>query len=239
MKKSQFIIFTDFDGTITLNDVGDKLFQKFGNEIEMENLFNNYISGKISETECWTEGCKLLTEINYDNFRNFILEQKIDQSFKNFYNFCQNENIPLIILSGGFNQYIKIILEKENLTLPFFANDLIFKNDETVFPKFDFTDETCVKCANCKRNHIITKSSEEQIIVYIGNGYSDFCPAKYADIVFAKDSLVRFCEMENITFKRFDNFNDLLEKFKNIIENEKPKKRKSAELLRKEVIMME
>ena len=53
-------------------------------------------------------------------------------------------------------------------------------------------------CANCKRNHLLTKSGDESVIVYIGNGSSDQCPSRYADIVFAK-LLLTLREAENIT----------------------------------------
>ena len=239
MENYKYIVFSDFDGTITLKDVGDKLFQQFGDPVLLQEIFKKYSTGVISEVECWNESCKLVSNLNEENFRKFVLEQIIDPGFHLLNNFCIEKNIPINIVSGGFHQYIKIILERENLQIPYYANDLNFLSDGFVKPSFEFTDTICEKCANCKRNHMITKSSDDEIIVYFGNGHSDKCPVRFADIVFAKGSLVKFCEMENITFNRFENFFDATEKFKKIVETTKPKKKKSAELLRKEIIMME
>ncbi len=86
---------------------------------------------------------------------------------------------------------------------------------------------------------MLTKASDQQVIVYIGDGYSDRCPAQFADVVFAKGSLVGFCETNNITFHRFEAFADVLAKFRLMVEKGKPRKRRTAELARKDIFMME
>ncbi|MFV3015480.1 2,3-diketo-5-methylthio-1-phosphopentane phosphatase, partial [Pseudomonas sp. KHB2.9] len=40
----------------------------------------------------------------------------------------------------------------------------------------------------------------------IGDGKSDMCVASTADFVFAKGSLARYCEANNIPHARFDTF---------------------------------
>jgi 2-hydroxy-3-keto-5-methylthiopentenyl-1-phosphate phosphatase len=46
--------------------------------------------------------------------------------------------------------------------------------------------------------------------VYIGDGYSDTCPAQQADIVFAKSSLLKFCRKHGISAIAFENFSDII-----------------------------
>lgn len=239
MNNLSYIVFSDFDGTITLNDVGDKLFQNFGEKEKMIDLFNKYATGEISEIKCWEDSCELISGLTQEKFNEFVLNQKIDEKFHHFYKFCIEKNIPLNILSGGFDKYIELILKREELPIKFYSNELEFLNGGKIEPSFPFSNDSCPNCANCKRNHIISMASDEQIIVYIGNGQSDKCPVKFADIVFAKGSLVKYCEKENITFHRFDDFGDLLKRFEKIVNNSKPKKKRTAELLRREVIMME
>lgn len=86
---------------------------------------------------------------------------------------------------------------------------------------------------------MLTRSNDDQVIVYIGDGISDRCPVQYADIVFAKDSLVSYCETHNITFHRFNDFSDVLKKFRELVETKKPRKRRTAELARKDIFMGE
>lgn len=53
-------------------------------------------------------------------------------------------------------------------------------------------------------------------IVYIGDGYSDFCPAQSADIVFAKTKLYEHCLKVGKDAYYFTEFGDVLKQIKSI-----------------------
>ena len=59
------------------------------------------------------------------------------------------------------------------------------------------------KCANCKRNHILNSSSDDDITIYIGDGWSDTCAAEHCDFIFAKKSLLKYCEAKWISILPF------------------------------------
>lgn len=238
--KLTYTVFTDFDGTIAVRDIGDLIFERFANVEVCYNSFEAYRRGEINARECWRRGFATMQPLTREEFTKYVLEQSIDPSFKLFVEYCAQHNIPITVLSDGFDAYIEPVLKREGLSyLRKFSNKLIFNSDKTVTPVFPYTDSECQWCANCKRNDMLTNAGDNQIIVYIGDGISDRCPVQYADIVFAKDSLVSFCEKHNITFYRFSTFADVLSKFRVIVETEKPKKRRTAELARKEIFMME
>ncbi len=240
MNTSSYRVFTDFDGTITISDIGDELFRHFANLEICENAFEEYRNGNISAKECWTRGWKSIPHITEKAIQEFVLQQKIDTSFHTFVHYCKEKNIPLTIVSDGFDKYINPILEREQLShLQRYTNQLEITPEGKAIPHFPFTDSDCTYCANCKRNHILTQTSDDQVIVYIGDGHSDKCPTKYADIIFAKDSLVQYCEKHNITFHHFTTFADVLKKFQTILETKKPHKRRTAELLRRNVFIEE
>jgi 2-hydroxy-3-keto-5-methylthiopentenyl-1-phosphate phosphatase len=64
-------------------------------------------------------------------------------------------------------------------------------------------------CGNCKRYHVEQLKKEEYYTVYIGNGYSDRCPAEHADVVFAKGDLLDHCRCEGLECIPFSNFRDV------------------------------
>ena len=56
-------------------------------------------------------------------------------------------------------------------------------------------------------------------IVYIGDGFSDRCAARQADVVFAKADLAQFCQQSDIPYVSFTSFReimDYLEKIDNL-----------------------
>lgn len=235
-----YTVYTDFDGTIAVQDIGDAMFEQYGDLKICTESFDAYRNGIIDGRECWRRGFRSMAPVTREEFTAFALRQPTDRSFKSFVEFCEGQSIPVTVLSDGFDAYIEPVLKRESLErLPRFTNRLHFHHDGTVEPEFPYTDANCPRCANCKRNHLLTRSGDDEVIVYIGDGISDRCPVQYADVVFAKDSLVAFCETHNITFYRFENFSDVLKKFKSIVEGKKPRKRRTAELARKEIFIGE
>jgi 2-hydroxy-3-keto-5-methylthiopentenyl-1-phosphate phosphatase len=241
-------IFLDFDGTITKSDVGDQLFEKFGGAV-CKSFVSDYRRGLISAVSCFRLESVACGEVHIKLFDDFILKQKIDPSVKDFLVFCEKSGFGCYIVSDGMDYYIEKILTHNGIVnIPYFANhlDLIpagHKEMVTLNPSFPFTDEECDRCACCKRNIMLTNSADDDFIVYVGEGYSDLCPVRYADVVFAKDELLRFCREEKIPHSEYSSFSDVLrilrEKTgrKNFTGKMKLKKRRQAQLARRDVFI--
>ncbi len=235
-----YTVFTDFDGTIAVNDIGDAMFEHFGDTGVCTKSFEEYRSGMIDARDCWRKGFSTVGPVTKEEFTAFALSHSADRHFSPFIEFCRQHDIPVTVLSDGFDAYIEPVLAREGMSeLPVFCNRLQFNQDGSVEPIFPYTDADCSRCANCKRDHLITRSNDDQVIVYIGDGISDRCPVKFADVVFAKDSLVSYCETNNITFHRFTDFSDVLKTFRTLVETKKPRKRRTAELARNEIFLGE
>jgi 2-hydroxy-3-keto-5-methylthiopentenyl-1-phosphate phosphatase len=115
-----------------------------------------------------------------------------------------------------------------------YSNSLSFDEKGNLVPIFPFTDEECNLCANCKRNHIINHSAEDDFTIYIGDGFSDTCPAQHVDFIFAKRSLLKYCEENRISYYPFYNFDDVTLRIKELFNRKRLKKRHQAVLKRKE-----
>ncbi len=235
-------IFIDFDGTISRNDVSDEMFRELGGE-RCEVLIQEYLDGKISARKCYLGECEAAGGVRLEMLEKIIDRQEIDQTFKDFVQFCQDRGIELFVLSDGFDYYIERILKQYGLEqVKFLANHLEFRHVEgtrllSLSPFFPYIDSECPHCANCKRNHLLTLSGDDDIIIYIGDGYSDICPARYADIVFAKKDLVKYCQGENISYYEFQTFKDVVERLEKILQQKRIRKRWQAELRRREIFL--
>ena len=241
-------IFIDFDGTITRRDVGDSLFETFGGERCTE-LVAEYQEEKLSAAECFRRECAACGTVDLARFHEFLAAQEIDPSFSRFVQFCRQREIEHTILSDGMDAYIKPILERHGLgDVSLRANTLELARvdgSSTVrfVPSFPYQDEVCERCACCKRNHMLASCSDDDRIVYIGEGYSDRCPARYADIVFAKDDLLKYCQRENISYVAYRSFDDVVDRLSSLLStNGRPdghsiRKRHQAELARRAVFL--
>ncbi len=64
----------------------------------------------------------------------------------------------------------------------------------------------CFVCGTCKRDRVLAHQAAGRRVVFIGDGESDRFAAGYADVVFAKHSLERFCLERGWPFERWTAF---------------------------------
>jgi len=234
---NKFKIFVDFDGTITKLDVGEHLFLKFADNQKVNEIIRNWLDGEITSRQTWELLCKLTDSVDVNEFDAFINTMEIEESFIDFVEYCENAQHEIFVLSDGFDYYINKILLKYNLQkLKLYSNKLEITNGKLI-PYFPYTDEECKICANCKRNHILTNSSDDEITIYIGDGLSDTCPAQFVDFIFAKKSLLKFCEKNRISYYPFNNFTDVIKIIEQLAKKKKIKKRHQAQLNRRAVYL--
>lgn len=240
MMKRTLKVFVDFDGTITLEDVGEAIFKKFGETEKVKRIIEDLLSDKISSRQCWDELCDSVDNINKVELDEFIDLLDVDPTFIPFVKFCDENKIDMVVLSDGFDYYIDRLFNKAGLAgLKYYSNKL-FVDDKGIlkaeYPHFDVDSPTS---ANCKKNHIINHSSDDEYTVYIGDGNSDKDAAQYCDFIFAKDGLARFCSIERISFYPFKNFTEVQNKLTELMLKKNLRKRHQAQLKRKSAYMAE
>lgn len=203
------IIFTDFDGTMAQNDVGDAFFRAFGDWRECEAVIARWERNEISSREVYEIAARN-TRVTRAQFEAFCADQSLAPGFLEFAGYCRERAWPLIVLSDGLEAYIQAVLRLYKLSLPVYSNQLEFIPPDRVRVSFPYWDKSCGRCANCKRQHVEQMVKPGQRSVYLGDGFSDCCGAQAADIIFAKDRLANWCKTEGREFHAFEDFTDVL-----------------------------
>ena len=240
MMKRTIKVFVDFDGTITLEDVGEAIFKKFGETEKVKRIIEDLLSDKISSRQCWDELCDSVDNINKAELDEFIDLLDVDPTFIPFVKFCSENKIDMVVLSDGFDYYIDRLFNKAGLAgLKYYSNKLFVDETGMLKAEYPYFDVDSPTSANCKKNHIINHSSDDEYTVYIGDGNSDKDAAQYCDFIFAKDGLARFCSMERISFYPFRDFNEVQNKLTELMLKKNLRKRHQAQLKRKLAYMAE
>ncbi len=229
-------VFIDFDGTITKKDVGANIFLEFGDSEAAYEIIYGFRDGKLTATETWDGLLNTIKEPVKEKISEFVSVFEIDDHFKDFLGFLREREIEFFVISDGFKFYIDSIFKREGIEAPCFSNDLKFVDGglELVYP---YTDEHCTKCANCKRNHVVSLSGDHEYSVFIGNGSSDVCAALHCDYIFAKESLLKYCELNRVSYYPYRDFRDVQARLTELLGKKRLKKRHQAELLRKKLYM--
>jgi 2,3-diketo-5-methylthio-1-phosphopentane phosphatase len=131
--------------------------------------------------------------------------------FRELLTLCRERNWEFTILSEGFGLHIRTVLQREGLGgLRFYSNDLVFVDGRIEVKQHDLNPD-CGRCGNCKRSYVRGYKAAGCRVVYIGDGITDFCPAKEADLVLAKGVLARYCEREGVGYAPFQDFHDVVD----------------------------
>ncbi len=236
-------LYVDFDGTLTREDVGNQFFRTFGGDV-CDSIVQEYHEGRISAVECFRRELRAAGRIPLKVLDEFLARQEMTPGVPGFFDYCRSTGIDVTVLSDGLDLYIHRLLERNGLHgARVYANRLTLSDlgDGTAVPALDFPHgcSECGVCACCKRNVLLTTSGEEDIVGYIGEGFSDRCAVEYADIVFAKDDLQRHCQEQNISYYCYSTFDDVVSRLQLILSRKRLRKRRRAEVKRREAFVCE
>ena len=231
-------LFIDFDGTITENDVGDEIFIRFS---DFKGAIRKLNNGEYSIADYYRHVAgSMQTECTPEIFREFVLQQQADPGANALVEFCANNNIEVTVVSDGFDMYIDPILQRESLTqLPVMSNLLSYSNGKWSASFPGATEGCTCFCASCKRNAVVSKSADADVVVYIGDGASDECAALHSDVVFAKDSLAAYCTRNGIPHHPYSTLHDVRRILASKLASGDLRQRRQAVLARKAASMGE
>lgn len=205
---SPVAVFCDFDGTISIQDVGNRLFHHFSDG-KSDDPVAKWRSDQIDSRQCLIDEAALMRDVTEADLHAFIDRFEIDPAFPAFVDFCRTRTWPMYILSDGLDLYINRLLERHGLTgLPVFSNRAVVDNGRLRLD-WPWVDNECDRCANCKGFQIRRLRTPGQTAVYIGDGKSDLCALPEADMILAKGFLADHCRQNGIDFVPFNDFAEI------------------------------
>lgn len=213
--KNNLRFFIDFDGTVTTQDAVDMVLDRFAGD-EWKDIEKEWSKGKIGSRECLTRQIALVSTTRQEILK--LAESiTVDTGFVSFLRTLKSFSIPAVIVSDGFDVLIQSVLQRVLReepallkTLPVYSNRLSWVTDRKVKPFFLTSSSACVHgCANCKVRVMEKIKSEKDQVVFVGDGLSDRFAAAQSQVVFAKRSLLQFCQEQNIPNKAYEGFRDI------------------------------
>ena len=140
---------------------------------------------------------------------------RLDPHFQTFQDFCKEKGIPLAVVSEGLDFYIGHLFHKFVIEVKVYTNHAVFAG-KGISVEFPNSSEDCDSCGTCKRDKV-RELAVHRKVVYIGNGMSDLCAAREADIIFAKDSLSKLLAEEEVEHIVYGDFGDIIRELEGIV----------------------
>jgi 2-hydroxy-3-keto-5-methylthiopentenyl-1-phosphate phosphatase len=197
-------VFLDFDGTISTQDTGVYLLERFATPIWLD-YHEQYERGEINSRAVLV-GQWGATTADEVTMRAAARDVTLDVGFEPLVAALQAGGAELTVVSDGFGFYAHDVCDP--LGIPVITNEINWATGEIEFP---FGDPTCAcqACGVCKPAPIKEASARGRTTVLIGDGASDRMAAAVADVVFAKDGLAEFCRQSGHPFIAFAGLDEV------------------------------
>lgn len=199
----------DFDGTLARKDTVDAMLEKFA-PADWADIEREWLDGRITAVQCMQQQIRMV-KADHIAIESFFRAIELDDSFLPFYRHV-SAFAQVAIVSDGLDHAIKVATKQAGLPeIPAYANRLHFVPDGIdisfphLTPQCNAGNGVC-KCAVARD----LSGAQGGPVVLVGDGKSDACLARSADVVFAKSSLLRHCKEQNIAHIPFDTFEDVL-----------------------------
>jgi len=198
----------DFDGTVTEEDTSFFLLDAFA-QGDWRRLLREYREHRISVGEFNTKAFAMVKADKPTLLAALKGKVKVRAGFHELVDYCLEKGFRLVIVSNGLDFYIRAVLKDLGLgNIEMHAAQASF-HPEGIEVQYVGPDGKRLE-DGFKEAYIQSFLNLGYRVIYVGNGDSDFAPAKYAHYVFATGELLAYCRENNLNYKPFENFIDVV-----------------------------
>ncbi len=208
--QTKTLVQCDFDGTVTVEDVSFIILDTFARG-DWRKLNGEYEAGKMNVGRFNREAIAMVRATKKAMREAITGKYTLRTGFPAFVNYCRSKNYRLVIVSNGFDFYIEHILQELGLdSIEFHAANLRFSGGR-VSTRYTGPDgqEEDNSLKEAFVDHFLSQSYR---IIYIGDGTSDFKPARKCQKIFARETLLQKCEAAGVPNTGFGDFHQIIKK---------------------------
>jgi len=200
-------VLVDYDGTISLTDVSDKiLYGLLGDRYAEQDAA--YTDGRLGSRSLFVSQVELLPG-DPGPVVAIVEAQRHDPTFAPFVRRALELDLPVEVVSDGFGFFIEPALRSLGVPeIPVITARTTFDGHRARM-SFPNGNPDCLVCGTCKRQRVLAHQAAGRIVVFIGDGESDRYAAAYSDVIFAKRDLVTLCRAEGWPFIGWRDFDEI------------------------------
>lgn len=197
------IVFSDFDGTITLKDTFVELLREFAPD-HADDLMAQMYARTLTLRDGVTRLLETIPSSEYLNMVEFSKPHPIRSGFPEFLDFLDSHNVPCVVISGGVRLMVETVLADLKPRLAgLHAVDLDATGEcFKVIPTHVGETELMAK-VDVMANYDFDES------IAIGDSITDFNMAMAADLVFARDRLAKYLDEQGKPYVAWNDFFDI------------------------------
>ena len=203
-------VLVDFDSTAAEQNVAELLLKRFGDATWQDELLR-LRSGELTLNE-YQEITFRNIQAKRPEMQDYVKQHaNLRPFFGELWSYCRSHDIPMAIVSQGLDFYIEALLEKEGCAqVPVYAVNTRFTPQGLTY-EYHHLRSGEERQGVSKGLVVDTFRDSGHFVFYAGDGLGDFEGASRSDMVFAHRALAEKCTLNNIPFRPFTDFQDMLE----------------------------
>ncbi len=201
---TKWALVCDFDGTISLKDVGDVILTHF-KAVTKQEIKNSYNSDV--DMAKWMKNTFMRLNTTPEEIEKHLLKTiLIRKGFKDIIKFCDKNKIPLEIVSGGLDLYSRPLFKKWNLQVKsFFGKATFVKTGYKI--SYPYLKDCSLD--DFKKARVKFHQTKNRKVIFCGDATTDLKAAMIADKVYATKKLLSLCKDNNIETSWLRTFFDI------------------------------
>jgi HAD superfamily phosphoserine phosphatase-like hydrolase len=206
----------DYDGTMTTHECNEVALQPFVGDRWWELEQESY-NDRMSHAECFTRQIGLIQAPRAEIVRRLLEVAEPMPGLRDFLTQLRARGGEAAIVSAGIREAIEAFWARNDLPdAELFASELVGGGADGGPPyhlAFSAALGDCPRCGpkSCKAAIVHRLRRPGDVVLVFGDGPSDLCPAREADLVFARAHLAERCEQEGIEWRPLTDFARVLD----------------------------
>jgi 2-hydroxy-3-keto-5-methylthiopentenyl-1-phosphate phosphatase len=201
-----------------VEDLGDQVSIHFAGERAWRAAEDEYKAGAYSFAELLRRIFRPITASRDEIAAYARATAVLRPGFERFVATCHRAGVPFVLASAGLDVYIAPVLSRLEPELR--AHVEVRCNEARLGPDGldlvfhgDGAHGGCGSCGFCKRTVVEELRRRGHRVAFVGDGTSDRCGARAADLVFARRRLAHWCAAEGVAHRPFETFDEVLAGF--------------------------
>ena len=210
----------DYDGTMTTHECNELALQPFVGDRWWE-LEEEAYNDRMSHAEVFDRQIALIQAPRAELIRRLLEVAEPMPGLHDFFIGLQARGGEAAVVSAGIREAIEAFWRRLELPpVESFASELVGAGPDGAGPDggppyhLEFSDALgdCPRCGprSCKAAILHRLRRPGDVVLVFGDGPSDLCPAREADLVFARGHLAERCEQEGLAWRPLADFGAVL-----------------------------
>ena len=209
--RPRLLALLDYDGTMTTHECNEIALQPFVGD-EWWALEEESYNDRMSHAEVFDRQVGLIEAPRAELIRRLLEVAEPMPGLRDFFSELQTRDGHSAIVSAGIREAIEAFWRREQLPpMRLFASELVGEGPDDGPPyhlEFSSALGDCPRCglASCKAAVLRALRRPGDVVLVFGDGPSDLCPAREADLVFARGHLAERCVAEGLDWRPLTDF---------------------------------